>query len=80
VRPQAGGILREAKTTVGTSMICPQRRNIINARCRERSERLHDIDDSDRFPAFTCNITSRDYSREFKSVGIIKYDGKKNPR
>jgi hypothetical protein len=31
-------------------------------------------------PPFTRNITSRDYPREFKIVGITKYDGKQDPQ
>ncbi|RLM99424.1 hypothetical protein C2845_PM06G27450 [Panicum miliaceum] len=34
-------------------------RRIIEARRRDRPDRYHDADDSDRFPAFTSNITDR---------------------
>jgi hypothetical protein len=51
-------------------------RDIIDSRHQERGGDFHDIDNSDRFPAFTHNITFRDYPREFKPVGITKYDGK----
>jgi hypothetical protein len=54
--------------------------DIIDARRQEHGEGFHDIDDSDRFPAFTRNITSYDYPREFKPVDINKYDGKQDPR
>jgi hypothetical protein len=40
------------------------------------SDDPRNINDSDRFPAFTCNITSLDCPREFKPFGITKYDGK----
>jgi hypothetical protein len=54
--------------------------DIINSRRRERGDGFCDIDDSDRFPTFTRNSTCRDYPREFKPVGITKYDGKQDPR
>jgi hypothetical protein len=37
--------------------------DIIDSRCRERGSNFLDIDNSDRFPAFTHNINSRDYPR-----------------
>jgi hypothetical protein len=42
--------------------------------------RRHDDDDSNRFPAFTSNITGKSYPKEFKPIGIPKYDGKQDPR
>jgi hypothetical protein len=53
-------------------------RDIIDARLWERSEGFCDINDSDRFPVFTGNISCSNYPREFKSVGITKYDGKQD--
>jgi hypothetical protein len=55
-------------------------RDVINLRRHERGGDPHDVDDSDRFPAFTHNITSRDCPREFKPVGITKYDGEQDSR
>jgi hypothetical protein len=49
------------------------------ARCWERGDDFCDIGDSDRFLAFTRNITTCDYPREFKLVGITKYFGKQDP-
>jgi hypothetical protein len=54
-------------------------RRIIEARRRDRPDRYHDADDSDRFPAFTPNITDWSYPNNFKPVGIPKYDGKQYP-
>ncbi|RLM58106.1 retrotransposon protein, putative, Ty3-gypsy sub-class [Panicum miliaceum] len=48
---------------------------VIESRRRDRTSRYHDDDDSDRFPAFTSNITDKSYPKEFKPVGIPKYDG-----
>jgi hypothetical protein len=53
---------------------------IIEARRRNRPNRSHDDDDNDRFPAFTSNITEKSYPKEFKPVGILKYDSKQDPR
>jgi hypothetical protein len=36
-------------------------RCIIKARRRDQPDRYHDTDDSDRFPAFTSNITDHSY-------------------
>jgi hypothetical protein len=57
-------------------------RCIIEGRRRDRSDRYHDDDDddNDRFPAFTTNITKKSYPKDFKPVGIPKYDGKQDPR
>jgi hypothetical protein len=55
-------------------------RRIIEARRRERPNRYHDDGDNDRFPAFTSNITEKSYPKDFKQVGIPKYDGKQDPR
>jgi hypothetical protein len=55
-------------------------RDIIDLRHREHAANPCDVDDCDRFPAFTRNITSRNCPREFRSVGITKYDGKQDPR
>jgi hypothetical protein len=49
---------------------------IIEARRRDRPDRYHNNDDSDRFPTFTSNITEKSYHEDFKLVGIPKYDGK----
>jgi hypothetical protein len=54
-------------------------RDIIDSRFHERNGDPHDIDGSDRFLAFTRNITSRDCPREFKPVSITKHDGKQDP-
>jgi hypothetical protein len=51
---------------------------VIESRRRDRTSRCHDDDDSDRFPAFTSNITDKSYPKEFKPVGIPKYDGKQD--
>jgi hypothetical protein len=53
---------------------------IIKARRRDRTDRYHNADDSDCFPAFTSNITDWSYPKDFKPVGIPKYDGKQDPR
>jgi hypothetical protein len=55
-------------------------RDIIDLRRHECGSDPRDIDDSDRFPAFTRNITSHDCPRKLKPVGITKYDGKQDPR
>jgi hypothetical protein len=52
-------------------------RRIIEARRGDQPNRYHDADDSDRFPAFTSNITDRSYPKDFKPVGIPKYDASK---
>jgi hypothetical protein len=51
----------------------------IDSRHCELGGSPRDIDDSDRFPVFTRNITSRDCLKEFKPVGISKYDSKQDP-
>jgi hypothetical protein len=51
-------------------------RRIIESRRRDHTGRYHDNDDSDRFTAFTSNITDKSYPKEFKPVKIPKYDGK----
>jgi hypothetical protein len=48
-------------------------RRVIKARRRDRLDRYHDTDDSDRFPMFTSNITDRSYPKNFKPVNIPKY-------
>jgi hypothetical protein len=48
-------------------------------RRRDRTGRHHD-DDSDRFPALTTSVTDKLYPKDFKLVGIPKYDGKQDPR
>jgi hypothetical protein len=53
--------------------------DIIDSRCQERSGGFHNLDVSDRFPAFTRRISHHEYPREFKPVGITKYDGKQDP-
>jgi hypothetical protein len=50
-------------------------RLIIEARRRDRPGRYHD-NDGDRFPAFTTSITDKSYPKDFKPVGIPKYNGK----
>jgi hypothetical protein len=55
-------------------------RCIIEARRRDRSDRYHDDNDNDCFPAFTSNITEKSYPKDFKPVVILKYDGKEDPR
>jgi hypothetical protein len=55
-------------------------RLVIEARRRDRTGRRHDDDDSDRFLAFTTSITDKYYPKDFKPVGISKYDGKQDPR
>jgi hypothetical protein len=47
---------------------------------RDRPGRYHIADDSDRFPAFTSNVTDHLYPKDFKPVGIPKYDSKQDPR
>jgi hypothetical protein len=54
-------------------------RLVIESRRRDRIDRCHDDDNSDRFPTFTSNITDKSYPKEFKPVGIPKYDGKQDP-
>jgi hypothetical protein len=55
-------------------------RRVIEARRRDRTGRCHDDDHSDRFPAFTSNVTDKSYAKEFKPVRIPKYNGKQDPR
>ncbi|RLM62141.1 GAG-POL precursor [Panicum miliaceum] len=55
-------------------------RLVIKARTRDRTGRRHDDNDSDCFPAFTTSITDKSYPKDFKQVGIPKYDGKYDPR
>jgi hypothetical protein len=55
-------------------------RRIIEERRRDRPIRYHNDDDNDRFLAFTSNITEKSYPKDFKLVGIPKYDGKQDPR
>jgi hypothetical protein len=45
---------------------------VIKARRRDRTDRYHDDDDNDRFPAFTSNIIERSYPKELKPVEIPK--------
>jgi hypothetical protein len=52
------------------------KRLVIEARRRDRTSRHHDDDDSDRFPAFTTSVTDNSYPKNFKPVGIPKYDDK----
>jgi hypothetical protein len=52
---------------------------VIEARRRDCTGGHHD-DDSDRFLAFTTSITDKSYPKDFKPVGIPKYDSKKDPR
>jgi hypothetical protein len=40
---------------------------------------VHDDDDSDCFPTFFTSITDKSYRKDFKPVGIPKYDGKQDP-
>jgi hypothetical protein len=54
-------------------------RCVIEAKRRDRPDRYHDADDSDRFPTFTSKITDRSYPKDFKPISIPKYDGKKDP-
>jgi hypothetical protein len=53
---------------------------VIEARRRDRTDRHHDDDDSDHFPAFTTSITDKSYPKDFKPVGIPKYDSKQDSR
>jgi hypothetical protein len=55
-------------------------RHVIKARRRASTDKYHDDDDNDRFPAFTSNITDKSYPKEFNPVGIPKYNGKQDPR
>jgi hypothetical protein len=54
-------------------------RRIIEARRRDRPDRYHNADDRDRFPAFTSSITDQSYPKDFKPVGIPKYESKQDP-
>jgi hypothetical protein len=54
-------------------------RLVIEVRRRDRTGRRHDDNDSDRFTTFTTSITDRSYPKDFKPVGIPKYDGKQDP-
>jgi hypothetical protein len=58
----------------------PEARLVIEARRKDRIDRYQDDDDSDRFPAFTTSITHKSYPKDFKPVGIPKYDSKQDPR
>jgi hypothetical protein len=53
-------------------------RCVIEARRREPIGGHHDDDNSDRFPAFTSNITNKSYPNDFKPVRIPKYDSKQD--
>jgi hypothetical protein len=50
-------------------------RLVIEARRRDCTSRRHDDDDNDRVPAFTTSIIDKSYPKDFKPVGIPKYDG-----
>jgi hypothetical protein len=54
-------------------------RRVIKARRRDRTDKYHDDDDNNHFPTFTSNITDKSYPKEFKQVGIPKYDSKQDP-
>jgi hypothetical protein len=54
-------------------------RLVIEARRRDHTTRHHDDDDSGRFPAVTTSITNKFYPKDFKLVGIPKYDDKLDP-
>jgi hypothetical protein len=56
------------------------KRLVIEVRRRDRTGRCHDDEDSDRFRAFTTSITDKSYPKDFKPVGIPKYDSKHDPR
>jgi hypothetical protein len=51
---------------------------VIEVRRRDRTNRRHDDDDNDRFPAFTTSIADKSYPKDFKPVGIPKYDVKED--
>jgi hypothetical protein len=55
-------------------------RLVIEARRRDRPARYHKNDDSNCFPAFTTSIADKCYPKDFKPVGIPKYDGKQDRR
>jgi hypothetical protein len=56
-------------------------RSIIDSRCREREvAETKGTDCSDRFPAFTARFSSYKYPKDFKAIGITKYDGKQAPQ
>jgi hypothetical protein len=55
-------------------------RLVIEARRRDHTGRCDNDDDSDRLPAFTTSITDKSYPKDFKPVGIPKFDGKQDPR
>ena len=62
-------------------------RNIINASrdartiiSAQRRECEYDHEDSNRFLAFTKDITSRRFPKDFKPTSILKYDGKQDPQ
>jgi hypothetical protein len=48
-------------------------------RSKDCPDKYHDDDDNDSFPAFTSNITKKSYPKDFKPVGIPKYDSKQDP-
>jgi hypothetical protein len=52
---------------------------IVKARRRDHPDKYHDDDNNDHFPAFSSNITEKSYPKDFKPVGIPKYDGKQDP-
>jgi hypothetical protein len=68
---------RQAFTTLPLSI--SGRRSTMAARRRDRPDRYHHDDDNNRFPAFTSNITTKSYTKDFKRVGIPKFDGKQDP-
>jgi hypothetical protein len=76
------GSLHDACTTDLRQKINEGRdaRRVIESRSRYRTSRCHDDDDSDRFAAFTTSITDKSYPKDFKPVGIPKYDGKQDLR
>jgi hypothetical protein len=55
-------------------------RLVIEARRRDHPGRYHDDDDSNCFPAFTTSITDKSFPKDFKPVGIPKYDSKQDLR
>jgi hypothetical protein len=56
-------------------------RSIIDSRCKEREvAETEGIDCRDRFLAFSARFSNYKYPEGFKSIGIIKYDGKQAPQ
>jgi hypothetical protein len=75
-RPTSTMLLR---STLGRRSMKAAMWLVIEARRRDHTGRHHDDNNSDCFPTFTTSITDKSYPKDFKPVGIPKYNGKQDP-